>query len=339
MSPTAKSQQQTKRLRADRTLIATILPPTERARLAALNAHTATAGATAFASSTASSEARTNHTTTGLREPSGAPHTATPISAPSVHPSHNGNHTTAPQRQPERPHVPPHTPAYTAWGTKGCEAGATEINVAMVPPSMAAPVLPGKPDAAHAAPSTWATVHAPSAEYELHPHNDPSDSTSTTDAAMTDRRDSGSLERPRPLPRGQAWRPHSPGPKQKTCTQSLTTTCQGTIPPPAPLRSRTGKSCPRNHPDRYMWGTTSTWRDCGGLRTSTTERPHKTRYTPSECISRASAATGSSPQPSSHIRLTTSVCGSSRNHDHIHEHNNTPHLYHYTTDQLTTGTY
>ena len=173
MSPAAEPQRRTKRPRTDRTPIPTILPPTERARLAALGAHTDTAGATASGSSTASSHARTNDTTPGPHESSAAPRTAIPISAPSVHPSRNGNPTAAPQRRPERPHAPPHTPAYAARGTQGYKAGATEVNVATAPPTMAAQVPPGEPDAAHAAPPTRATVQAQSAESGLHPHNDP----------------------------------------------------------------------------------------------------------------------------------------------------------------------
>ena len=56
---------------------------------------------------------------------------------------------------------------------------------------MAAQVPPGEHDAAHAAPPTRATVQAQSAESRLHPHSDPSDAVSTTDAVTTKSRDSG----------------------------------------------------------------------------------------------------------------------------------------------------
>ena len=119
-----------------------------------------------------------------------APHTGTLISAPSVHSPRNSNPIAAPQRPPECPHAPPHTPAYAARGTQRYEAGATEINVATTPPTMAVQVPPGEPDAVRAAHPTRATVQAQSAECELHPHSDPSNTTSTTGAAMTESQDS-----------------------------------------------------------------------------------------------------------------------------------------------------
>ena len=208
MSPAAEPQRQTKRPRTDRMQIPTILPPTEQARLAALNVHTGTAEATASSPPTAACHARTSDTTPGPQEPPAAPHTATAISAPAAHPSPNGYPTSAPQRRPECLHAPPHTSAYAEGGTQSCEAGATAVSVATAQPTMAAEVPPGKPDAAHAASPTRCPVQAQSAELKWRPHHDPGEATLTIGAPMTERT-SGTTPSPAARP---SLAPSRPGP-------------------------------------------------------------------------------------------------------------------------------
>ena len=155
ISPTAEPQQRPKRPRTDRTQIFTILPPTERARLAPLSVHTNTAEAVVSSSSAAPSHTRTSGTTPRPHGPSAAPHTAAPISGPSAHPSRDGGPTTAPRQRPECPHGPQHTPAYAARGAQDCETGATAVSVTPTPPVMAAQVPLSDPDDARAESLPW----------------------------------------------------------------------------------------------------------------------------------------------------------------------------------------
>ena len=85
-------------------------------------------------------------------------------------------------QQLNRRHAPPHTPEYPARGTRGYEAGTTEVNVGTTPPTVAEQAPPGDPDSARVAPPAQATVQA---------QCDPGDATSTTDGTMTESRGSG----------------------------------------------------------------------------------------------------------------------------------------------------
>ena len=238
MTPAAEPQRQTKRSRTERTQFPTILPPTERARLAALNVHTGTAEPAVSSSSTASAHTWTSGTTPRPQEPPAAPHTATPISTPSVHPCRNGSPTTVLQRHSECPHGPPHTLAYAAGGTQGCELGATAVNVATTPPALAAQVLPGEPDAAHAEFPTRAAMQARSAGSVLRRHDGPGVQTPTTNAALTGSLDSETFwttpshtERPSLAP---LW----PGPTAENMHTKPGNNASGDTPSPGTLAAR-----------------------------------------------------------------------------------------------------
>ena len=163
MSAEAEPGRRTKRPRRIERKSPQILPPTERARLAALNVHDGTAETAVSSPSTAASPARRSGTTPRPHLPLRAPHRATPISTPSVHSSHNRSTTTALQRRPECPHGQPHTPGYGARGTRGCEAGATAVNVATAPSAVAAQVPLGDRNTAGAELATRTAMQARSA--------------------------------------------------------------------------------------------------------------------------------------------------------------------------------
>ena len=246
--PRFQPQRQRKRPRTDCTPIPTILAPTERARLPALDVHTRKAEATAPGPSTACAHSGTNDTTPGSHEQSAAQHAATPISAPSVHPSHNGNRTTAPQPRPECPHAPPETPAYAARGTQGCKAVATAFNVATTPLTMAAQVPPSDGYAAHTAPPTQATLQARFAESELRPHNDPGNATPTIDAALTEDQDSETSGTTPPLAAHPGPAPSWPGPRAENMHRGPDDDASGDNPSTGTLAAQDREIMPRPPP-------------------------------------------------------------------------------------------
>ena len=84
--------------------------------------------------------------------------------------------------------------------------------MAATPPTMAAEVPPGEPDAAPAAPPGRATVQARSAESKLGPHSDAGDATPTTHAGRTESQDSGTSGTTPPPAARPSSAPSQPGP-------------------------------------------------------------------------------------------------------------------------------
>ena len=115
---------------------------------------------------------------------------------------------------------------------------ADDTNVATASPTVVEQAPPGHPDASRAAPPTRATVQANSAESRFHPHDDPSDVTSTTDENMTESRGSGTSRTTPPPAVHPSPGPSRPGPDAANMNREPENDASGDNPSPGTLAAQ-----------------------------------------------------------------------------------------------------
>ena len=119
--------------------IFTILPPTERARLAALGMHNKLAETATSSSSASPSSVRPDNAAPRTQDPSGMPHGDMGdalVSAPSLFPPHDSGTATARKHRQEHAAAPEHTPAHTAGGAQRCGWVSSATGETTAPPTM-----------------------------------------------------------------------------------------------------------------------------------------------------------------------------------------------------------
>ena len=216
MSPTAKLQQRLKSPRMEGTQIPTILPPTERALLAALNVHTAPAENAPSRSSAAPSGARPSSATPRPHNPLETPcrdaeAVPTKMHSPRPPPQGGGSATTQQPRQ-EGPHTPQGTSAHASRGVQGYGTVPGIPGAFAAPPTMTTQATPRRPNTKQAQFPTLAAMQARSIETLQHQQSRTNGTEQGTDGAVTENLEMGETEAalssatspsptpPRPLP-------------------------------------------------------------------------------------------------------------------------------------------